>query len=148
MEAGFSTTLPRMVVTISLTGIRAPPGRQINGKVISQGTIGFTGHRCGIHCGLVKKSHLFGQFGIRRSSLMNGEHALHRHQFPSNVFFAYLTPVSQSNINFGIAFKLDGHGDGPPILHMNFGGLDLATMIASNGSKWCLGKEFPKDMEK
>ena len=78
---------------------------------------------------------------------MNGGHTLHWLQFSSNVFFAYLTPVSQSNINFGTAFKLDGHGDGP-ISCMNFAGLDPATMIASIGSKWCLGKEFPKNMEK
>ena len=61
MEAGSSTTPPRMDATTSLIGIRAPHGQQINGKVISQGTTGFIGHNCGIRCSRVRKPHLYGQ---------------------------------------------------------------------------------------
>ena len=79
---------------------------------------------------------------------MNGELLLHRHQSPSNVCFVFLILVSRSNANFGIAFKPGEHGDGPRSSCTNFVGFAHAIMLASIGSKFCLGKEFPKSMAK
>jgi hypothetical protein len=79
--------------------------------------------------------------------LMSGGSTLHRLQFPSNVFFTSLTRVSRSNINYGIAFKQGGHGDGPRLLCMNFTRLELAIIIASIESKHCLGIWFPINMK-
>ena len=144
----FLTIPPRMDVMPSLIETRAPPGRRINGKVISQVTIGSTGHKFGTHYGPGKKRHSFGQFGIRRWPSMSGGPALHRPLSLNNVCFASLTLVNQSNINFGIASKLEGHGDGPRSSCTNFVGLERVTMIVSIGNKCCLGKEFLRDMAK
>ena len=74
--------------------------------------------------------------------------ALRRPQSPSNVYFAFLTQVSMSNKNFGIAFKQEGCGDGPRLSCMNFAGIERAIMIASIGSKHYLVKRFPKNTAK
>ena len=142
------TIPPRMAETTSLIGIRAPRGRRINGKATSQGTISFTGHKCGIQCGRGRKRRLSCQFGIKRLQWTNGGLALHRLRFPSNVCYACLTLVNWLNISSGIAFKREGHGDGQRISCTNYAGLGPVIMIASIGSKWYSGKEFPKGMAK
>ena len=71
---------------------------------------------------------------------MIGEPVSLQSPFPSNVSFVCLIRVNQLNINYGIAFKLSGLGDGPHSSFMNCAGCDPVTMIASIGSKLSLGK--------
>ena len=125
---------------------RTPPGRRKNGKVTFRVTIGFIGHKCGTHFGPGKKPHSFGQFGIRRWQSMNGGPVSLRSLFLNNVFFVSLTRVNRLNINFGIASKLEGHGDGPRSSCMNCVGLGPVTTIVSIGNKHSLGKGSLRDM--
>ena len=80
--------------------------------------------------------------------LMNRGLVLRRLLSPNNVPFASQTQGKQSNTNLRIAFKLGGHGDGPRLLHMNFVGLELATMIVLITNKPCLGKGFLRNSAK
>ena len=97
--------------------------RRRNGKATSHATMGFTGHWCEIYFGPEKKPLSFGQLGTRHLLSTSGEPALHRCLSPNNVCFASLILASQLSISFGIASKLGGCGDGPPLLCMNFAGL-------------------------
>lgn len=67
---------------------------------------------------------------------------MHLPPYPNNVFFASQTQANESNIKFGIAFKLRGLGDRPCSSCMRCMGLELATRIAFIGYKLCLGKGF------
>jgi hypothetical protein len=122
------------------------PGRRRNDKVISRGTIGFNGHKCGIHFAPARKPPSFGRFGTRRLRSTNGGLGLLRRPSQSNAFFAFLTLASRSSINFGIVFKLGGHGGGLLISCMNFVGFARATTIASIGNNLSLGKGSPRSM--
>ena len=132
----------------SLIRTRALLARWTNGRATFRATIGSIDRKYGTPTDPVKKPRLCGQFGTKPLSLMNGELLLHRHQSPSNVCFVFLILVSRSNANFGIAFKPGEHGDGPRSSCTNFVGFAHAIMLASIGSKFCLGKEFPKSMAK
>ena len=101
-----------------------------------------------IHIGLARKQLSCGSSGIKQWQLMNGGLTLHWPPSPNNVFFVSLTQTNQSNINFGIASKLGGLGDGPRSSCMSFVELELATMIASNGNKLYLGKGFLRNSAK
>ena len=120
--------------------------QRTSGRAASQAIIGSIGHKFGICSGRGKRLHSCGQFGTKPLWSMNGGRALRQPQSLSNVFFAFLTRVNQSNIDYGIAFKLGELGDGPHSLCMNSVGLESGTMTASTGSKSCSGKGFPKNM--
>ena len=79
---------------------------------------------------------------------MNGGLALHHHLSPSNVSFVFQTPTYRSSTNFGIAFKLGGHGNGPILLSMISLGLEHAIMIVLARNKLPLGNGFRRSMKK
>ena len=87
MVVDFLITPRRAEKKSSLVGTKVALERWTNDKVISWGTIGSNGLKCGTLFTLVRKPHSFGQFGIRRWRLMSGGHALRRPPSQNNVFF-------------------------------------------------------------
>ena len=83
----FSTTLLRKVENLLPIITRVPHARKISGKVTFPVITSSISHKFGTHFGLVKKPHLCGQFGIKRSKSMSGGLASLRHPFLSNVYF-------------------------------------------------------------
>ena len=66
---------------------------------------------------------------------MSGGPTLHLPPFLNNASSASQTPMNQSNTYFGIAFKLGGHGGGPPTLCTSFVGFELEITIVFKGNK-------------
>ena len=78
---------------------------------------------------------------------MSGGLALHRLQFLINVYFASLIRKLVKH-KFWDYIRAKQAWRWAHSLSINFVGLDWAIMIASIGSKFCLRKEFPKNMAK
>ena len=106
------------------------------------------GLKFGTHFGLAKKPLSFGLSGTKQAQLMNRGPILLPPQFLSKAFSASWTLVNRSNINYGIAFKLEELGDGLHSSCTSFVGSKVPTMIVSVGSKLSLEKWFPRNMAK
>ena len=148
MKDNFLTTPLRLVETLSLIRTQEPHMWWTNDRATYQVITGSIGLKVGTHSAWVKKPRSCGPSGTKQWQFMNGGLALHWHLSLSNSSFAFLTQVSQSSINFGIAFKLGGHGDGPCLSCTNYVGLELVTMIVLIGSMPCLGKGFLRNIIK
>ena len=122
MEVTSWTTLPRMDVIPSLTETWTSLGLQRNGRATSRKTIGSIGPKFGIHCDQEKKWHSSGQFGTKWLMSTSGGPASLRYLFLNNVCFVSPIRVNQSNINYGIASKQVGNGDGQHSSCMSFAG--------------------------
>lgn len=109
--------------------------RQTNVRATSQVTTCYIGHMFGICFGPEKKATFMWSIRHKVCCFNEWKPALCWPLSSSNVYFASLMQANRSNIKFGIALKLRGHGDEPRLLCMNFAGLGLAIMIALFGER-------------
>lgn len=131
----FLITPRNRVETLSLKEQRGSITPWTNVKAISQGPTNFIGLRYGTRCRRGRKQLLCGQFGIKLWQSMYGGLASRLLPSLNNVSSASLILVSRSSINYGIAFKREGLGDGSCLSCMSCVGLGPAI-----GNKLCLGR--------
>lgn len=98
--------------------------------------------------GAGKKPCSFGKSDTKQLWLTNGGPALHWPLFLRNVSFTSQIRGKQSNLEFGIAFKQGGRGDGPRILCTNFVGLQLAIYNSLNWKQVLFAERIPKTYNK